>query len=99
MGLKEQTKVTYVIDEDAMREIVEEEGLTGAAAEDAIQKILGAAGEICLNSLARHVFEATGVDLADYEEEEPDFDELAEADAERKAEVDSRLSRKPWGPR
>ena len=69
MSTREQTKVTYVIDEDAMREIVEEEGLEGEAAEAAIQEILSQAEEICLNSLARHVFEATSVDLAEFEEE------------------------------
>lgn len=67
---KAQTRVTYVIDEDAMREIVEEEGLTGDAAEQAIQKILSEAEEICLHSLARHVFEATSVDLSEFEEDE-----------------------------
>jgi hypothetical protein len=76
MALREQTKVTYVLDEDAMREIVEEEGLTGDVAEAAIQKILSEAGEICLASLARHVFEATNVDLSDFEEDdEPMTDE------------------------
>jgi len=67
--MKTQTKVTYVIDEDAMREIVEEEGLEGRAAEAAVREILAQAEEICLNSLARHVFEATSVDLADFEED------------------------------
>ena len=76
MSLREQTRVTYVVDEDAMREIVEEEGLEGDAAEAAIQEILSRAQEICLNGLARHVFEESGVDLADYEVDE----EQAEAD-------------------
>lgn len=67
MSLREQTKVTYIIDEDDMREIVEEEGLEGEAAELAIQAIFMQAEEIDLNALARHVFEATSIDLSEFE--------------------------------
>jgi hypothetical protein len=72
MSLREQTKVTFIVDEDAMREIVEEEGLEGDAAERAIQRILSQAEEIDLNALARHVFEATYIDLSEFEPEDDD---------------------------
>jgi hypothetical protein len=65
-------EVTYVLDADAIREVVEQEipEATDERKADAVRDILSAAEEIDLYSLAEYVVEATSIDLADYEPEE-----------------------------
>jgi hypothetical protein len=60
----------YIVDQHAILEIAEEDGLEGEAAQRAVEDVLMAAEEIDLNALARFVVEQTGVDFADYEDEE-----------------------------
>lgn len=60
----------YIVDLDGILEIMEEEGLEGDAAQRAAEEVLSVAEEIDLNALARFVVEQTGVDPADFEDEE-----------------------------
>jgi hypothetical protein len=63
--------VTFTLNEADIREVVDAAApeLSDEKAQEAVEEILALAESICLYSLAEHVFEATGVDLADYEEE------------------------------
>jgi hypothetical protein len=61
--------VKFVLDYDSIREVVEAEAgdeLTEVGIHEAVEEILSLAGDICLFSLAQHVVDEVGVDLASY---------------------------------
>ncbi len=66
------SEVTYTLNKQSVLEVIEAEApdLSETARDRAAEDVLSAAEEICLFSLAEHVFEQTSIDLSSYEDEE-----------------------------